>query len=47
MIPRRAACATASVRPVASSLSISRPTWNLAVSGEMPSRWPIALLDRP
>jgi hypothetical protein len=29
--PRRAACATASVRPVASSLPSSDPTWNLAV----------------
>ena len=31
MTPRRAAWATASVRPVASSLSRSELTWNLAV----------------
>jgi hypothetical protein len=29
--PRRAAWATASVRPTASSLSSNEPTWNLAV----------------
>jgi hypothetical protein len=47
MTPRRAAWATASVRPTASSLSRSEATWNLAVWTEMPSRRAITLFDAP
>lgn len=47
MTPRWAAWATASVRPIASSLSISEPTWNLAVWTEIPSRWAMVLLEVP
>ena len=43
----RAAWATASVRPTASSLSSSDPTWNFAVCTEMPRRRAIALFDAP
>jgi len=47
MTPRRAAWATASVRPTASNLSIRAPTWNLAVWTDIPRRRAIALFDIP
>src|SRR3982074_3241419 len=47
MTPRRAAWATASVRPVASNLSRSEPTWNLAVWTDIPSCRAMVLFDAP